>query len=77
MLAETIEGWFEEKWQQGMKQGMQQGEGILLRRQLTRRFGVLPDDVVFRLAQANIEQLEIWGDRVLDAKTLDDIFQER
>ena len=88
MLAENIEGWFEEKRLQGMQQGMQQGklegkqegkqegEGILLRRQLTRRFGILPDAIETRLKQASIDQLEIWGDRVLDAKSLDEVFLE-
>jgi len=76
MLAERIESWFEEKWQQGMQQGMQRGEGILLRRLLTRRFGSLSDIAETRLAHASVDQLEIWGDRVLDAKSLDDVFQE-
>jgi len=62
--------------QRGMQQGMQQGEGVLLRRQLTRRFGSLPAAMEARLAQASIDQLETWGDRVLDAKSLDDVFQE-
>lgn len=96
MLAETIEGWFEEKWkqgvqhgvqqgvqqgmqqgvQQGMQQGMQQGEGAMLHRLLARRFGSLPNAIESRLAQASIDQLEIWGDRILDAKTLGDVFRE-
>lgn len=92
MLAERIEGWFEDKWQQGMQQGMQrgmqqgmqqgmqrgmlQGEGILLRRLLTRRFDPLSDAIEARLANANTDQLEIWGDRILDAKSLDDVFRE-
>jgi hypothetical protein len=76
MLAERIEGWFEEKWQQGMLQGVQQGEGVLLRRLLTRRFDSLPAAIESKLTQASIEQLEIWGDRILDAKSLDDVFLE-
>lgn len=57
-------------------EGMQQGEGILLRRLLTRRFGSLSEAIGARLSQASTDQLEIWGDRVLDAKSLDDVFQE-
>ena len=80
MLAERIESWFEEKWRQGMQQGMQQGmrqgEEVLLRRLLTRRFGALPESIEARLSQADIRQLEIWGDRVLDAKSLEEVFQE-
>ncbi|MFA7241728.1 MAG: Rpn family recombination-promoting nuclease/putative transposase [Sulfuricellaceae bacterium] len=81
MLAERLEEWAHgykaEGMQQGMLQGMQQGEGILLRRQLTRRFGALPNAIETRLAEAAIDQLEIWGDRVLDAKSLDDVFNPR
>jgi flagellar biosynthesis/type III secretory pathway protein FliH len=66
--------------QQGMQQGMQkgrhQGEEVLLRRQLTRRFGTLPEAIETRLVKADIAQLEIWGDRVLDAKSLNEVFQE-
>ena len=62
--------------QQGMQQGMQQGESLLLQRQLIRRFGLLSETVKVRLAQASLEQLESWGDRVLDAKSLDEVFGE-
>ncbi len=61
---------------QGMQQGMQQGEGVLLRRLLARRFGALPETIENRLTQASVNQLETWGDRVLDAKSLDDVFRE-
>ncbi|MDP2784436.1 MAG: Rpn family recombination-promoting nuclease/putative transposase [Sulfurimicrobium sp.] len=81
MLAERMESWFEEATrkgvQQGVQQGMQQGEGLLLQRQLTRRFGALPADIVARLAGASLEQLESWGDQVLDAKSLDELFGEQ
>jgi len=36
----------------------------------------LPATLEARLAQASIEQLETWGDRVLDAKSIDDVFDE-
>ena len=54
----------------------QEGEGVLLRRLLVRRFDPMPSAIEFRLTQASIEQLEIWGDRVLDVKTLDEVFRE-
>lgn len=61
--------------QQGVQQGMQQGENNLLRRLLTRRFGTLPEAIIARLTEAGTDQLEIWGDRVLDAESLDDVFR--
>lgn len=46
----------------------------LLLRQLTRRFGSLPADVVARVQQAGTHELEAWADRILDATSLDDVF---
>jgi hypothetical protein len=69
MLAEHVVEWTE-KWKQ---QGIQQGETKLLRRQLTRRFGPLPDWAETRLAQATTEQCEEWADRLLDADSLEGV----
>jgi Putative transposase, YhgA-like/Domain of unknown function (DUF4351) len=72
MLAEQLK-----EWAHGYEAaGMQKGEGILLQRQLTRRFGLLPSAIAVRLTQASIDQLEIWGDRILDAKSLDEVFRQ-
>lgn len=60
--------------QQGMQQGMQQGEALLLQRLLTRRFGALSATQLASIAAATPAQLETWGDRVLDAKSLDEVF---
>jgi predicted transposase/invertase (TIGR01784 family) len=72
----------EEVMQQGIQQGKREGiqEGALLgetqflRRQLSKRFGPLPHWAQQNLAQANIPQLELWGERILDAKTLAEVF---
>ena len=53
---------------------MQKGEQILLQRMLTRRFGKMPDWAEKRLLQASPEQLEHWADQLLDASTLDSVF---
>ncbi|WP_193771248.1 DUF4351 domain-containing protein [Candidatus Magnetaquicoccus inordinatus] len=51
-----------------------EGEAKLLVRQLKRRFGELPAIVHEKIAVANSESLERWGDLVLDARSLDDVF---
>ena len=56
--------------------GIEKGEAALLRRLLTRRFGPLPEWVDERLSHAAIEDLETWGDRVLDAAKLTDVFED-
>ncbi|WP_432280348.1 DUF4351 domain-containing protein [Rivihabitans pingtungensis] len=45
-----------------------------MQRQLTRRFGELSAAQQARLAAATPAQLETWGDRVLDAASLDEVF---
>ena len=74
MLAERMESWFEEATNKGVQQGMQQGESLLLQRQLVRRFGMLSAEQIARISAATPSQLETWGDRVLDAKSLDEVF---
>ncbi|WP_353571993.1 DUF4351 domain-containing protein [Candidatus Albibeggiatoa sp. nov. BB20] len=61
---------------QGMQEGIQQGEQSILLRQLTRRFGILPESLQERIKQANLEQLELWSDVILTASSLDDIFDK-
>lgn len=43
---------------------------------LTRRFGELPELVKKRLQQATQDQLEQWSDRLLEASTLDAVFND-
>ncbi|MBP6735442.1 MAG: DUF4351 domain-containing protein, partial [Chromatiaceae bacterium] len=70
--------------EQGLEQGIQKGESKgrlagqaeLLERQLVRRFGGLSGESQRRLAQATREQLQHWADRVLDAQTLGEVFEE-
>ena len=49
---------------------------IVLERLLTRRFGPLPESLQVRLRSATTEQLEHWADQVLDAATIEDVFNE-
>jgi hypothetical protein len=60
--------------ERGIEQGIERGEMMLLRRMLTKRFGELPSAIEIRLTQASIVELELWGDRILEAQTLTDIF---
>lgn len=59
-----------------MQESIQQGEALILQRLLQRRFGPLPDWVTEKLAQADQTSLETWADRVLDATTLEEVFQK-
>jgi flagellar biosynthesis/type III secretory pathway protein FliH len=72
------EGWedgLQQGMEKGMEKGMQQGEVLILERLLVKRFGALPEDLRQRLAQARPEQLEVWSERLLDAPTLNAVFE--
>ena len=85
MLAERVKTWTEEWKQQGLQEGLQEGrhqglqkgrqegEARVLRRLLTRRFGPLPPWADDRLALASEAELEGWTDRVLDARSLEEV----
>ena len=55
-----------------------EGRNAILSRQLTKRFGynILDIRMQERLRNATPEQLDRWAERILDAKTLEEVFQE-
>lgn len=86
MLAERVVEW-RETWEQqgirkgmekgiekGMEQGIVKGESAMLLRLLERRFGPLSEPVRQRVAGADAETLLAWGERLLDARRLEDIW---
>jgi predicted transposase YdaD len=73
LLQGIVEG-MEQGKAEGMEQGVARGQARLLTRQLTRRFGTLPAEVTARIDEAGTETLDTWGERLLDARTLDEVF---
>jgi len=57
------------------RRGLQEGEIILLRRQIETRFGALPTWAEERLASLSMSELEDVGVRVLDAQSLEDLLK--
>ena len=43
---------------------------------MVKRFGALTDDARSRLKSATVEQLETWAERILDARTLAEVFND-
>ena len=70
-LEERFKQWADEYKRQGHLEGMT----LALQRQLTRRFGPLPTEVIARFAAATVEDMENWADRLLDAQSLDEVFR--
>jgi hypothetical protein len=61
-------------WAEGWAEGRGEAAVRILIRQLTRKFGPVPDTVRERINAASIEQLDVWCERVLDAERLDEVF---
>jgi flagellar biosynthesis/type III secretory pathway protein FliH len=57
----------------GLSKGLKEGERTLLLRLLRARFGELPETALARIEAAGPSELEQWGERVLNAQTLDDV----
>ncbi len=60
-------------YQDGVAQGVQQGELTVLRRQIEKRFGSIPASVQERLRQLSAQELEDLSVRLLDAKTIEEL----
>jgi hypothetical protein len=76
VAAEIAEQWVQEGMEKGISKGIPVGEALLLRRLLTRQFGPVPGWVEAKLVGAEPAQLEVWGERVLDAPSLEVVFAQ-
>ena len=74
-IEKGIEQGIEQGLSQGIEQGLSQGEALLLIKQLTKRFGTLPTWTEEKISQASRQQLEVWGERIFDVQTLEELFQ--
>jgi ribosomal protein S18 len=61
----------------GRVEGEITGSTKILQRQITKRFGknITDLDVQERLRKATPEQLDLWAERILDAKNVDEVFK--
>jgi predicted transposase YdaD len=66
----------QEGMEKGMHRGIIQGGAALLLRLLERRFGPIPLAARQRIAAADADVLLIYGEWVLDATSLEDVFAE-
>ncbi len=60
---------------EGRVEGRVEGESKLLKRQLERRFGALPAWATEKLSSASEQTLDVWGEAVLTALTLEAVFK--
>lgn len=68
--------WKAEGKAEGWCEGRHEGQGRSLPHLLERRFGPVSDTVRARVDAADIDTLDRWFDRALDASTLETVFDE-
>ena len=59
-----------------ISRGEVRGRASILNRQLKRRFGSIPATVRERVRSASVRELDAWGDAVLEAPTLEAVFED-
>ncbi len=87
MLSENLADWTEqwkregleagrkEGLEQGVMQGRQQEAAAMLIRFLVKRFGPLDGVTLQRVESASLQEIESWSDRVLDADSVEEVFE--
>jgi predicted transposase YdaD len=70
----TAERLRQEGLEQGLRKGRAEGRAELVLKQLTLRFGTLPEETVRQVRGASIDELDRWAERVLDAGSIDEVF---
>ena len=80
IMPTMVETWLEqgrtEGRAEGRTEGIQTGEKRMLLRLLERRFGKVPQTYQTRITAADADTLLLWGERVLSAQRLADVFSE-
>ena len=76
MLRDTVKGWTRQWLEEGRQEGRQEGEARLLLRQIERKFGVVGDRNRERIRRADAEQLLEWGERLVTARSVAEVFGE-
>ncbi|MBF0158679.1 MAG: DUF4351 domain-containing protein, partial [Magnetococcales bacterium] len=73
-LEQGLERGLEQGLERGLEQGLVQGRAAILLRQMHRRFDPLPTWVEERITTATTDELDLWSDRILDARSLEELF---
>ncbi|MBF0158407.1 MAG: Rpn family recombination-promoting nuclease/putative transposase [Magnetococcales bacterium] len=74
MLQTNMERWRENWQKEKQMEWKKEGESSVLLRQLHRRFTTLPSWVEPKVLNASLDLLREWTDRILDARSLEEIF---
>jgi predicted transposase YdaD len=75
-LQKGLQEGLQEGLQKGFQQGRQEGEARLVLRLLRLKFAPLEPEIEERVRAADADRLLVWGERVLTAESLEDIFRD-
>jgi hypothetical protein len=71
MLSKQRDNWTGQ-WKQ---EGRQEGGAALLLRMINKKFGIISFEIKQKIEQADSETLLLWGENLLIANTLDEVFK--
>ena len=74
-LEKGLKKGLQEGLQKGLREGRQEGQARSLQRLLVARFGPLGAATLADVEHANLEQLEVWFDRAITARSLQEVFE--
>ena len=74
-LQEGLQQGLQEGRLEGLQQGLQEGQAAMLTRLLEHQFGALAESHHAKLKSADPESLLRWAERLLTAKSLDEVFK--
>ncbi len=73
-IEKGIKTGMEKGLEKGFQQGLHEGEATFLIRLLKLRFEKIPSKYKRQIQQADHSTLLLWGERVFDADSIEDIF---
>jgi hypothetical protein len=76
MWDKTVQRWQQSWVKEGRQEGRKEGEEALLVRQLERKFGPLDRATRARVHRADADRLLEWGERILTAERLEQVFAD-
>ena len=66
---------FKDGKSEGLAEGRAKGKIELLKRQLIRRFGQLPDWAIIKIENVEIAQLELWAEAIFEAQNIEELLK--
>lgn len=73
VLGPMIEPFLEKRFREGQLEGRQEGERAIVRRLIEKRLGSIPDWANAKLNAMPAAELESLSERLLDARTLEEL----